>query len=139
MFPKGIEEVERFIKEKEIKHFVAREFVCRHCGSVVIESRLIEVLEKLRLYLGKPVIITSAYRCEEYNRAIGGVENSAHVRGYAIDVKVIDSFTRFEAVNFLLSAGIKRIGIAEDFVHFDIDPEKPSPRIWVYGKKRHVA
>ncbi len=132
-------QVEEFIKEKGIKHFKSEEFECKHCGKVIIESKLIEVLEKLRNKLGKPVIITSGYRCEEHNKEIGGVPNSAHVRGYAVDIKAISSKTRYEIVNFLLLEGIKRIGIAGNFIHFDVDPEKPSPRIWVYGKRKHIA
>ena len=132
-------EVEEFIKERGIKHFKREEFECRHCGNVVIESKLIEILEELRERLGKPVILTSAYRCEEHNKAIGGVPKSAHTRGYAVDVKAISSRTRYEIVNFLLSKGINRIGIAWNFIHFDLDLEKPQNVIWHYFGRSHVA
>ncbi len=135
----GKEAVKKYIVDNQIKHFKPEEFECKHCGKVIIDSQLIDILEKLREYLGKPVIITSAYRCIEWNRQIGGVKGSAHIRGYAVDVKVLSSRTRYRIVNFLLSQGISRIGIAQNFIHFDIDPEKPKNVIWHYFNAKHVA
>ena len=34
--------------------------------------------------------ITSAYRCKDLNKAVNGVENSQHVKGYAIDIVSIN-------------------------------------------------
>ena len=42
-----------------------------------------EVLEPLREHFGEPVYVSSGYRCEELNRAVGGVRNSQHMRGEA--------------------------------------------------------
>ena len=36
------------------------------------------ILERIRLYYKKPVIITSGFRCPELNQAVGGTLNSAH-------------------------------------------------------------
>jgi len=131
-------EVEKYIKEKKIKYFKAEEFRCKHCGKILIHNSLIDILEELRENLKKPVIITSAYRCPVHNRRIGGVNNSAHVKGYAVDVKA-NSKTRYEILRFLFAKGITRIGIASNFIHFDVDPKKPQNVVWLYGKKRHVA
>ena len=35
--------------------------------------------------------ITSAYRCKSLNKALGGVENSQHIKGYAVDLISIGS------------------------------------------------
>jgi zinc D-Ala-D-Ala carboxypeptidase len=45
-----------------------------------------ECFEPLRENLGRPIRITSFFRSEELNRAIGGSKNSAHTRGEAIDL-----------------------------------------------------
>lgn len=45
---------------------------------------------------GSPVIITSGYRCEEHNRAVGSVRNSQHLLGNAADI-VVDGVTPKEA------------------------------------------
>lgn len=71
----------RFLEEGKIKNFVVAEFVCKHCGEVKIDTELVLILQRLRDFLNKPVVITSAYRCPEYNREIGGVPGSAHTKG----------------------------------------------------------
>lgn len=42
-------------------------------------------MEMIRALLGKPVRIHSGYRCPALNKAVGGVANSAHQTGYAVD------------------------------------------------------
>ena len=44
-----------------------------------------DVLEPLRRQMGR-VIVTSGYRSEALNRAVGGVKNSQHRRGEAADI-----------------------------------------------------
>lgn len=49
-------------------------------------QRTAETLEKIRsLLLDKPITVTSAFRAEAVNRAVGGVPNSAHRLGLAAD------------------------------------------------------
>lgn len=44
------------------------------------------VMEKVRDLLGgKPITVSSGYRCPAVNKAVGGAENSAHLDGYAAD------------------------------------------------------
>ena len=45
-----------------------------------------EVLEPLRQHYGQPIRITSGYRCEELNSAVGGVRRSQHMLGEAADL-----------------------------------------------------
>ena len=46
------------------------------------------VLDPLRRMYGKPIIITSGYRCRELNKKVGGVTNSWHTQGNAADIHV---------------------------------------------------
>ena len=48
-------------------------------------ERLAETMDEVRELLGHPVIITSGYRSEALNRAIGGVMTSDHIKGLAAD------------------------------------------------------
>lgn len=48
-------------------------------------TTLAEGLEKVRSLLGEPIHITSGYRCQLLNAAIGGARHSAHMAGYAAD------------------------------------------------------
>lgn len=46
------------------------------------------ILDPLRRCFGKPIIITSGYRCAKLNAAVGGVANSWHLKGNAADIHV---------------------------------------------------
>jgi zinc D-Ala-D-Ala carboxypeptidase len=46
------------------------------------------ILEPLRMRLGRPVFITSGYRCPELNALIGGSKTSQHMKGQAADFHV---------------------------------------------------
>lgn len=46
------------------------------------------VLDPLRRLYGKPIIISSGYRCQKLNDLVGGVSNSWHTKGNAADIHV---------------------------------------------------
>ena len=80
--------------------------------SVEVEQnieKLLEVLDGLREFYGKPIKITSGYRCTELNKLVGGSPTSAHVIGYAADLQPIgDTFENFKAeVLRWLDTGVK--------------------------------
>ena len=51
-------------------------------------TALIEnVLDPLREAYGKPIIVTSGFRCEKLNKAVGGAASSQHVKGQAADIR----------------------------------------------------
>ena len=45
-----------------------------------------DVLEPAREEYGKAMIISSGYRCEELNKAVGGAKTSLHMQGLAADI-----------------------------------------------------
>ena len=51
------------------------------------------VLEPLRVAMGKPIRISSGYRCEKLNKAVGGVYNSQHLKGQAVDICIDGDIT----------------------------------------------
>ena len=55
-----------------------------------VEARLVQlaqqVLQPLRNSYGKPIKISSGYRCQALNKAIGGVSTSQHLKGEAVDI-----------------------------------------------------
>ena len=79
-----------------------------------------------------PFTITSGYRTEQHNEEVGGVDSSAHTKGYAADIACRDSVSRWKIINALLQAGFNRIGIADTFIHCDMDPDKSKNVIWTY-------
>ncbi len=75
-------------------HFSKAEFKCqcggRYCNGYPanVSSKLIDILEALRSYYGKPITITSGLRCARHNANVGGVSNSAHKYGRAADIYI---------------------------------------------------
>lgn len=52
-------------------------------------QKLIEaVLDPLREWYGKPIIVSSGYRCRALNEVVGGASNSQHTLGMAADLDV---------------------------------------------------
>ena len=47
-----------------------------------------EVLEPLREHLNTPIVITSGYRSPLVNKLVGGVANSQHQKGEAVDIRL---------------------------------------------------
>ena len=47
------------------------------------------VLDPLRELYGKPIIVTSVYRCPKLNKAVGGATNSQHTKGEAADIRSV--------------------------------------------------
>lgn len=83
---------------------------------------------------GKELYVTSGARCFKHNADVGGVPNSAHVKGLAFDVHFDNSSECYIIVQHLFKMGITRIGInfAKSFVHFDIDSTKPQGVLFKY-------
>jgi uncharacterized protein YcbK (DUF882 family) len=46
-----------------------------------------DILQPIRDMVGKPILVTSGYRCEALNKLVGGVSASQHQTGEAADIK----------------------------------------------------
>lgn len=51
------------------------------------------VLDPLREAFGKPIVVTSGYRCQKLNRAVGGASRSQHCKGEAADIRTLSDRT----------------------------------------------
>lgn len=71
-----------------------------------------EMLERIRATLGVPVIVTSAYRSPELNRAVGGVTSSDHMAGQAADF-VAPAYGSPFLVASLLAPLVRTLGIEQ--------------------------
>ncbi len=99
---------------------------------------LAQMLESIRLHLGAPIIVTSAYRALAVNRAVGGVTSSDHVRGQAADIVVPQYGTPLQVARSLvpvinqLSIGqliYEHVG-ASQWVHVSTRiPDRPVNRV----------
>lgn len=70
----------------EIKYFKKSEFRCKcGCGADKMEEKLIRVADRTRSHFGSPITVSSGRRCSSYNAKVGGVSNSRHLSGKAMD------------------------------------------------------
>ena len=120
-------------------NFVVSEFACKDgSDKVLIDTELVEILQKIRNYFGKPIIITSAYRNDTYNRKIGGVSNSQHVKGTAADI-CISTVEPAEIAKYAeyIMPGKGGIGLYSNFVHVDVRANRSR---WTnYGTEKVVS
>ena len=89
------------------------------------------VLDEAREFAGIPFVINSAYRSPTHPESIKN-PTSSHIKGLAVDIKATDSTTRFKIIEALISVGFTRIGIADTFIHVDLDFDKTQDVIWTY-------
>lgn len=97
-----------------------------------VKPELIAMLNKAREIAGNPWKVNSGLRSPAYNKQVGGVAGSAHVRGLAADISATTGAKKFEVVKSAIEAGFTRIGIAKTFIHLDIDSTKPQNTIFLY-------
>lgn len=120
-------------------NFRVSEFLCHGsgcCSSGKVDEKLVQILQKIRDHFGKPVHISSAYRCPTWNKAVGGVSGSYHLHGQAADIKVEDTAPA-EVAKYAESIGVLGIGLYDTdsdgyFVHVDTRTAKS---FW-YGQKQ---
>lgn len=56
-----------------------------------MERLVKEVLQPIRERWGKPIVVSSGYRCERLNKAVGGVSTSQHAYGSAADIHTVEN------------------------------------------------
>jgi zinc D-Ala-D-Ala carboxypeptidase len=99
---------------------------------------LAELLERVRTELAVPVTITSGYRCQQLNMAVGGVTSSDHTQGHAADI-VAPAFGTPHQIAKLLAPLVAELGIGQlilegikgkQWVHISTHtPERQSNRV----------
>jgi len=104
--------------------FKAHQFDCKcggkYCSTTKIDLRTLALLRKLfDHFSGRNITITSAYRCPTHNRNVGGVSNSRHAIGDAVDV-VVDGVLPSHVATIAEEIGFDGVGIySSGFVHLD--------------------
>lgn len=83
----------------------------------------IRLLQRARTALKFPMVVTSGLRNPEHNSDVGGVENSSHLTGLALDVFAYPERQRL-IIAELKKFGVTRFGKYFDHLHFDIDLSK---------------
>ena len=95
------------------KDFVRFEFDCPcGCSTQMVDPELAEKLQRIRTVLGKPIKITSGYRCLKHNQDVKGGTNSRHRYGMAADWRLKDRSVNPVALGIIAQAvGFGGVGI----------------------------
>lgn len=107
----------------EIKYFSKSEFVCKcGCKSDEMEEKLIKTADKVRDHFGKRITVSSGRRCAKHNAKVGGVSNSRHLSGKAMDF-CVDGLSASLVLTYVQKLPEIRYAYAIDsnFVHMDVE------------------
>jgi uncharacterized protein YcbK (DUF882 family) len=124
----------------ESEHFKNHELACKHCGENRMNETFLSALEDIRRAYGKPIHLTSAYRCPTHNMRVSSTGMSGpHTSGCAVDISVAGK-DAYLIVRLAMIHGMKGIGVKQKgdwnkrFIHIDMCEQDniPRPRIWSY-------
>jgi zinc D-Ala-D-Ala carboxypeptidase len=122
-----------------MRHFDIEEFDCQHCGANKMDRVFLEQLDELRHIYGKPLFVTSGYRCPEHNAKVSSTGlTGPHTTGRAADLRV-DRAEALQLLKLALALGFTGIGVNQKgggrFLHVDNLPNapgQPRPTLWSY-------
>lgn len=122
-------------------HFSRDEFICQ-CGCGLgwgpndVSVDLLELLENVRVSVGRPVFITSGCRCLQRNIDSGGVDGSLHMLLplEAADIRIYHGRHLHAAQKAAYAFGATGVGTGSGFMHIDVHDGtvKPRPATWGY-------
>lgn len=96
------------------------------------------LLDEAREISGIPFKINSGYRTKAYQKELTkrgyktSKTTSPHEKGLAADISVTNTSSRWIVINSLLLVGFTRLGIADTFIHVDLDTERSQEVVWTY-------
>lgn len=112
--------------KKVSKNFKVKEFACSDGSDpIFIDCELVNLLQKIRDYFGKPVVINSAYRTPNHNKSVGGAVYSQHLYGKAVDIRI--NGVKPKTISTYIDTLIPNkggIGTYRTFVHVDVRTTK---------------
>lgn len=114
-------------------NFRKEEFNCRcGCGENRMRPEFMQRLQALRTAYGKPMLITSGYRCPKHPVEASKSQPGMHSTGLAADIGVSGS-DAVQVLRLALIAGFRGIGVQQKgsgrFIHVDL---RDSPTVWSY-------
>lgn len=94
----------------------------------------VKILQPLREAYGKPITITSGYRCNELNKAVKGSATSQHLKGEAADLVTDNNKKLFEVAKKLIDEGKIKVGQLIDeynykWIHISLPNNKHNNQI----------
>jgi len=103
------------LSQRVSENFLLSEYVAptlqRGGRRAYVDPEIAGHLQQIRSGLGRPLVVNSAYRTPEHNRAVGGATYSRHLYGDGVDVDVdqfsVDADTRAQEIfNEAMDVGV---------------------------------
>lgn len=117
------------------QNFKEQEFNCTHCGKNEMRADFMERLQALRNAYGKPMRITSGFRCAEHPIEAKKAKPGSHASGCACDIG-IDGPDAHQLLSIALQLGFTGIGVQQKgsgrFIHLDTLTSGLRPTVWSY-------
>ena len=112
---------------RSIRHFSKKEFACkcgRYCDGypAQMQRSVVELADRAREELKGAGFVSSGLRCSRHNTNVGGVSNSRHLSGKAIDMRVEGKSAR-QTLAWVQKQPEVRYAYAIDanYVHMDVE------------------
>lgn len=102
------------------------------CEMLQMDQGFLIMLDELRSKCGFPIILNSAYRSSDWDKAKGRSGSGPHTKGIAVDISCTDSYHRRVILQHALQMKFTGIGIAETFIHLDTAPRHYGCSVWLY-------
>ena len=120
---------------KKYPNFTPKEMACQHCGADGIKPELMDKLQTLRTKYGKPLRVTSGYRCPQHPIEARKSTLGAHASGLAVDLGV-QYKDAHEVLRIAFELGFSGIGVQQKgsgrFIHLDVADTDNRPTVWSY-------
>lgn len=123
------------------KNFTQQELQCSCCGKCVMHPQMVSILQQMRDAYGRPIFISSGYRCTSHPVESMKEKPGEHTHGMAVDI-ICNGKEALELLNLAHQYGVRRIGVNQKgrasgrFIHIGIAdrylPEFPGNAIWTY-------
>lgn len=121
-------------------NFKENEFKCSHCGKCDMHPLMMDTLQSIRDLYGKPIFITSGYRCPNHPVESMKQRPGEHTYGMAVDI-VCNNQDCLKLIELAQKHDINRIGVHQKgrasgrFLHLGVgdklDQQFPVA-IWTY-------
>lgn len=111
--------------------FTPQELASKGDGSLLVVHDAILKLDDLRGAIGKPIIVSSAYRDPIHNAKVGGAPMSMHKFGRAFDIKLHNHDRAFLARK-AEDVGFTGFGFYNSFLHVDTGRKRWWGKKWEY-------
>lgn len=120
------------------ENFRVYEFACKDgSDKVLIDNRLVSLLQQIRNWSGKAVTITSGYRTEKHNSDVGGSKSSYHKKGQAADI-LVNGKSIYDVAKYAeaIGAGGVELNVDKRYVHVDLRVTK---YYWQRKNERNIT